>query len=117
MFSFFKKKIIVPHIRLAGVIGSAGRFRQGIDFSGQQEIIKKAFIAAEDRRFYKHNGVDFWSIGRATISNIKQRSIVEGGSTITQQLARMVFLSQDQTLTRKIKEAALSFKIERGTRK
>ena len=43
MFSFFKKKIIVPHIRLAGVIGSAGRFRQGIDFSGQQEIIKKAF--------------------------------------------------------------------------
>ena len=44
MFSFFKKKIIVPHIRLAGVIGSAGRFRQGIDFSGQQEIIKKALM-------------------------------------------------------------------------
>ena len=43
MFSIFKKKIIVPHIRLAGVIGSAGRFRQGIDFSGQQEIIKKHF--------------------------------------------------------------------------
>ena len=43
MFSFFKKKIIIPHIRLTGVIGSAGRFKQGIDFSGQQEIIKKAF--------------------------------------------------------------------------
>ena len=43
MFSFFKKKIIVPHIRLSGVIGSVGRFRQGIDFTGQQEIIKKAF--------------------------------------------------------------------------
>ena len=43
MFSFLKKKVVVPHIRLAGVIGSAGRFRQGIDFSGQQEIIKKAF--------------------------------------------------------------------------
>ena len=43
MFSFFKKKIIIPHIRLSGVIGSAGRFKQGIDFSGQQEIIKKAF--------------------------------------------------------------------------
>ena len=43
MFSLFKKKIIVPHVRLTGVIGSAGRFRQGIDFSGQQEIIKKAF--------------------------------------------------------------------------
>ena len=43
MFSFFKKKTIIPHVRLTGVIGSAGRFRQGIDFSGQQEIIKKAF--------------------------------------------------------------------------
>ena len=43
MFSFFKKKIIVPHVRLSGVIGSVGRFRQGIDFSGQQEIIKRAF--------------------------------------------------------------------------
>jgi len=43
MFSFFKKKIIIPHLRLSGVIGSAGRFKQGIDFSGQQEIIKKAF--------------------------------------------------------------------------
>ena len=43
MFSFFKKKIIIPHLRLSGVIGSAGRFRQGIDFTGQQEIIKKAF--------------------------------------------------------------------------
>ena len=43
MFSFFKKKIVIPHIRLTGVIGSAGRFKQGIDFAGQQEIIKKAF--------------------------------------------------------------------------
>ena len=44
MFSFLKKKIIIPHVRLTGVIGSAGRFRQGIDFSGQQETIKKAFL-------------------------------------------------------------------------
>ena len=43
MFSFLKKKITVPHVRLSGVIGSVGRFRQGIDFSGQQEVIKKAF--------------------------------------------------------------------------
>ena len=43
MFSFFKKKIIIPHIRLTGVIGSAGRFKQGIDFSSQKEIINKAF--------------------------------------------------------------------------
>ncbi len=43
MFAFLKKKKLIPHIRLTGVIGSAGRFKQGIDFSGQQEIIKKAF--------------------------------------------------------------------------
>ena len=43
MLSFFKKKIVIPHVRLTGVIGSAGRFKQGIDFAGQQEIIKKAF--------------------------------------------------------------------------
>ena len=43
MFSIFKKKTVIPHVRLSGVIGSAGRFRQGIDFSGQQEILKKAF--------------------------------------------------------------------------
>ena len=43
MFSLFKKKTVIPHIRLAGVIGSVGKFKQGIDFSGQQEIIKKAF--------------------------------------------------------------------------
>ncbi len=43
MLSFFKKKKIVPHIRLTGVIGNAGRFKQGIDFAGQEELIKKAF--------------------------------------------------------------------------
>ena len=49
MFSFLKKKITVPHVRLSGVIGSVGRFRQGIDFSGQQEIIKKHFLLKKQR--------------------------------------------------------------------
>ena len=49
MFSFFKKKTIIPHVRLSGVIGSAGRFKQGIDFSGQQEIIKKHFLLRKPR--------------------------------------------------------------------
>ncbi len=78
------------------------------------EIIKQAFIAAEDRRFYKHNGVDFRSISRATLKNIKARSVVEGGSTITQQLARIIFLSQERTLERKLKEIFLAFKLEKG---
>ncbi len=81
------------------------------------QIIKNAFIASEDRRFYKHKGIDLWSISRAMITNIKERAIVEGGSTITQQLARMVFLNQDKTIQRKVKEMALAFKLERNLTK
>ncbi|NBQ19473.1 MAG: carboxypeptidase, partial [Synechococcaceae bacterium WB5_2A_257] len=76
-------------------------------------LIQKAFIAAEDRRFYQHNGVDALGIGRAVITNISQGSVEQGASTITQQLARVVFLNQDRTLLRKLKEAALAFKLER----
>ena len=77
------------------------------------ELVKQAFVAAEDRRFYEHDGVDLWGISRALFTNIKQRSVREGASTITQQLARTVFLSQDRTITRKLREAALAYKLER----
>jgi penicillin-binding protein 1A len=76
-------------------------------------LVQKAFIAAEDRRFYQHDGVDGVGILRAMVRNISQGSVEEGASTITQQLARMVFLSQDRTIIRKVKEAALAGKIER----
>ena len=76
-------------------------------------LVEQAFIAAEDRRFYEHDGIDPVGIGRALVRNITQRSVEEGASTITQQLARTVFLSQDRTLVRKIKEAALAGKLER----
>ncbi|WP_320664055.1 PBP1A family penicillin-binding protein [Prochlorococcus sp. MIT 1223] len=87
--------------------------REKINFENIPIKIKNAFIASEDRRFYKHNGVDFWSISRAIKTNLNQRAVHEGGSTITQQLARIVFLKQDQSIKRKIKEAALAFKLER----
>ena len=76
-------------------------------------LLQQAFIAAEDRRFYDHDGVDGWGIARAIVTNVRQGSVREGASTITQQLARTVFLSQDRTITRKLKEAALAFKLER----
>ena len=76
-------------------------------------LVEQAFIAAEDRRFYKHDGIDPVGIGRALVRNVTQRSVEEGASTITQQLARTVFLSQDRTLVRKLKEAALAGKLER----
>ena len=75
--------------------------------------IEKAFISAEDRRFYKHKGLDFIGIVRALITNSRKREFKEGASTITQQLARIVFLNQNKTITRKLKEAALALKIDR----
>ncbi len=76
-------------------------------------LIQRAFVAAEDRRFYQHDGIDLLGISRAVMRNVQQGAVEEGASTITQQLARTVFLSQDRTIMRKLKEAALAGKIER----
>lgn len=75
--------------------------------------LPQAFLAAEDRRFYSHWGVDAVGIGRAAVADLRARRIVEGGSTITQQIARTLFLTPDQTFRRKLQEAALAFQIER----
>ena len=77
------------------------------------ELVEQAFIAAEDRRFYEHSGIDAWGIGRALWRNVQRGAVEEGASTITQQLARLVFLSQDPTLVRKAQEALLAGKLER----
>ena len=81
--------------------------REKIDFAEIPQIVKYAFIAIEDRRFFEHKGFDLRSISRAILTNVRERAVVEGASTITQQLARIVYLSQEQTYTRKIKEIAL----------
>ncbi len=87
--------------------------REKVETESMPELVKQAFLAAEDRRYYVHKGVDLWGIGRAALVNLKQRKVVEGGSTITQQVARIIFLSQEQTYSRKIKEIALAYKLER----
>jgi len=76
------------------------------------DIVRIATIATEDKSFYSHVGVDFMSIVRAMKVNFEKKGIFQGGSTITQQLARNVFLSREKTLTRKLKEALIAFKIE-----
>lgn len=73
----------------------------------------EAFLAAEDRRFYQHGGVDVQAVVRALASNLVARDVVEGGSTITQQVTRIVFLNQERSLWRKVQEALLAIKIER----
>ncbi len=72
-----------------------------------------AFIAVEDRQFYRHWGLNLFAIGKAVTEDVVARRWVRGASTITQQLAKNLFLTQDQTVTRKIKEAILAIRIER----
>ncbi|WP_172957422.1 transglycosylase domain-containing protein [Aphanothece sacrum] len=76
------------------------------------EPVIHAFIASEDSRFESHRGVDIQGIIRAAFSNFQAGEVVEGGSTITQQLARIVFLSQERNFNRKLKEMRLAQKIE-----
>lgn len=76
------------------------------------QFLKTTVVAVEDRRFYQHNGLDTKGIGRALIKNIQSGSKAEGGSTITMQLARTLFLSQQKTMSRKIKEVFIASAIE-----
>ncbi len=77
----------------------------------------KAFLAAEDAMFYEHKGIDYWSILRAFYRNIEAGKIVQGGSTITQQVAKSFFLTPERSLSRKIKEALLANRIEKNLSK
>ncbi|MBN6887683.1 penicillin-binding protein 2A [Cytobacillus horneckiae] len=86
---------------------------EGVYIDDIPEHMKNAVIAIEDHRFYEHNGVDYKGIGRALVRNIKAGQIVEGGSTITQQLTKNALLTSEKTYERKIEEIFLSREIER----
>ncbi|BBO83988.1 penicillin-binding protein [Desulfosarcina ovata subsp. sediminis] len=75
--------------------------------------LQQAFIAAEDSRFYKHQGIDFFSIVRAFIKNLEAGAIVQGGSTITQQVTKSFLLTPERSYERKIKEAILAYRIDK----
>ncbi len=77
------------------------------------KVVIDAFIAAEDARFYKHKGIDFFSVLRAMVKNIKAGTIVQGGSTITQQVTKSFFLTPERSFTRKAKEAILASRIDK----
>src|ERR687896_2080024 len=76
--------------------------------------IRKATIAVEDRRFFRHGGVDLEGIARAAVKDLQAGRIVEGGSTITQQLVRNLYISNERTVQRKVKEACLATKLDRA---
>lgn len=84
-----------------------------IELSQMPEHLIKAFVATEDARFYQHEGIDLYSIVRAFFKNMEAGTIVQGGSTITQQVAKSFFLSPERSYTRKLKEAILAYRIDR----
>jgi penicillin-binding protein 1A len=107
-----------PSIQIVGLNGRvlAARGDGGGAVLSLKELppyLPKAFIAIEDRRFYSHHGVDPLGIIRAAVANVLHRGVAQGGSTITQQLAKNLFLTQERTLTRKIQEVVLAVWLER----
>lgn len=91
--------------------------RDIVEIDKVPDNLKNAFVAVEDRRFYKHGGIDPISILGSAFENLKSGSIVRGGSTLTQQLARNTYLSNDQTYERKIKEIYIALEIEKSLSK
>ena len=75
--------------------------------------VPQAFVAIEDRRFYSHYGVDPLGIARAAVANVLRRGVAQGGSTLTQQLAKNLFLTQERTMSRKVQEVGLALWLER----
>ncbi|HBR17261.1 MAG TPA: penicillin-binding protein, partial [Deltaproteobacteria bacterium] len=88
-----------------------------VPFSKIPPHLVKAFLAAEDSAFYQHKGIDYRSILRAFYRNIEAGKIVQGGSTITQQVAKSFFLNPERNVSRKVKEALLAYRIEKSLSK
>jgi penicillin-binding protein 1A len=95
----------------------AEKNRQPVALSEMSPWMAKATVAIEDRRFYKHGGVDYKGIVRAAVNDLRAGRVVQGGSTITQQLVRNLYISRQRTLKRKLKEACLAIKLARNKSK
>jgi penicillin-binding protein 1A len=96
--------------RIAELHGAENR----VPLSSEQipQLVKDATVAVEDQRFYEHHGVDFTGVMRAVVENVRAGQIVQGGSTITSQLIKNAYLDTEQTYTRKLREAVLSWQME-----
>ncbi|MEA3545524.1 MAG: PBP1A family penicillin-binding protein [Thermodesulfobacteriota bacterium] len=88
-----------------------------VSFEKMPKTLVQAFVAAEDASFFKHQGIDFLSILRAAMKNVKAGGIAQGGSTITQQVAKKLLLTSERTFTRKFKEAILAWRMEKALTK
>lgn len=96
-------------------LGAERRYPVSID--KMPHYVYHAVVAVEDGRFYEHSGIDPWGIARAMVSNIKAGKMIEGGSTLTQQLVKVIYLTPERKLKRKIKEAIIAYRLDRDLSK
>ena len=108
-------RIYTQDKKLIAVYGEKKRIP--VTFQEIPDVLKNAFIAAEDNRFYKHNGVDYIGLLRALKSFISTGKITQGGSTITMQVARNFYLTREKKIIRKLREILLAYKMERNLSK
>ena len=92
---------------------NSAEYRMNVNYAAIPEYVKLAFIATEDERFFKHFGIDIRATLRAIRTNLNEGSMAQGGSTITQQLAKNVYLTHEKTIMRKLQEWILAVRIER----
>ena len=88
-------------------------YGEPLDLDAMSPFIRQAVLATEDRRFYSHFGLDVIGLGRALVANLRAGHVVQGGSTITQQLAKNLFLKPDRTLKRKVQELLMALWLEK----
>ena len=94
------------------ILGPRMESRRIVPLSAIPPTLQQAVLAAEDARFYSHHGIDAVGVGRALVTNLRERRFAQGGSTITQQLAKNFFLSPKKTIGRKLREAELALALE-----
>ena len=114
-FSKFKyTEPMVVYDAKGNIIAELGAERRyPISIDQMPPYVYQAVVAVEDARFYEHSGIDPWGIARAMVSNIKAGKMIEGGSTLTQQLVKVIYLSPERKLKRKIKEAIIAYRLDK----
>ncbi|WP_243281453.1 biosynthetic peptidoglycan transglycosylase [Clostridium sp. D53t1_180928_C8] len=106
-------KSVIDDVEIENIITEIQSNSNYVQAKDINRTFLNAIVAIEDHRFYEHGAIDLISIARATLINMKNKEILEGGSTITQQLVKNVFLDMNQTFERKINEIFLAFELEK----